>query len=104
MQYYQLFAARLPDQFIKNANLDDCEVLILLKESISMIQSMVQFEFDKQLFQTIDCFKREQFFCCQEFMNGKSMCDLYITEDTELSKQLDKELEQIEDHDCHFMS
>jgi len=47
MQFYLLISARLSDEFIDNANLDECEVLILLKESINMMQSMVEFEFDK---------------------------------------------------------
>lgn len=86
MQYYQLVSARLSEELIIQANLDDCEVLNLLKESIAMMYSMIEFEFDTHLFHNLDHLLNHEFFSTQEMLNGKSLCDLYLNSEAELYK------------------
>lgn len=62
-------------------------MLLILKESIQMQLSMVEFKFEEQLFCTLEYFKSAEFFCTQEFMNGKSLCDVFICGETTLAAQ-----------------
>ena len=78
----------MSEDFMRDACLDENDVLLILKESIQMQLSMVEFRFEEQLFCTLDYFKRAEFFCAQEFMNGKSLCDVFICSETTLAAQL----------------
>lgn len=103
-QYYQLISARLQEDFIKRARLDECEVLLILKEILKMQYSMVEFNFDEQFFCTLDYFKKHEFFSAQEFMNGKSFCDVYITSETTLISKLKEELDVIQCSKNHLIN
>jgi len=100
MQYYQLLSAKISLDFIKQSSLDDCEVLIILKETILMMFSMLEFEFDKQLFHNLDHMKKEDFFSTMEILNGKSLVDIFIGSDDVLNNQFQKPLEKIQECDC----
>ena len=104
MQYYQLLSAKISLDFIKQSSLDDCEVLIILKETILMMYSMLEFEFEKQLFENLDHTKKEEFFSTMEILNGKSLVDIFIGSDDVLHNQFQKPLEKIQECDCQLIS